>query len=236
MKYIRFPLCLLLAALCLVPVFAGGGRESVTAAAGKGLKDFSAVEVSAGISVAIKQAAAFSVRATGDQATLDRLQMTVRGEALRIGFKPGTWGVGSVHVDIAMPTLGAIQLSGGSRATIDMDATKPGNFAMDLSGGSRLEGTLLAGDLTINLSGGSRVAIGGYAMGISGELNGGSRFDCLDFAVDKAALQLSGGSAAALAVQTLIAVDASGGSRLEYRGSPQVVQNLSGAASVEKSK
>jgi hypothetical protein len=233
MKTIRTIFLLALACLLLAPAYGGGRRERAAGTESPSLKDFTAIQVNSGITVKITQSKTFSVKATGTQSDLDRLQMSVRGQTLRLVLKSG-WGGSGVHVDIAMPALKALQLTGGAQASMDMDATKQGRFAMDLSGGSRVEGTLLASDVSLNLSGGSRVAVGGYAMSLVAEVSGGSRFDCLDFAVDKAVLQLSGGSGAALAVQSTIAVDASGGSRLEYRGNPKVVQSLSGAASVQQ--
>jgi hypothetical protein len=235
MKTIRTVILLALACLVLAPAFGGGRRERAAATEAASLRDFAAVEVNSGITVKITQSKTFSVKATGSQSALDRLEMTVRGQTLRLAIKSG-WAGSGVHVDIAMPVLKALQLTGGSQVTMDMDATRQGRFAMNLSGGSRLEGTLLAGDVAINLSGGSRVAVGGYAQDLVAEVSGGSRFDCLDFAVDKAVLELSGGSVIALAVQSTIAVNASGGSRLEYRGNPKVVQSLSGAASVQQAK
>ncbi len=235
MNFSRMSIVVLLGALVLSPLCAGGDHERGGMSRHMEMKGFTQLEVSSGIRVEITQGNGFSVQARGDRSAIDRIEMRVQGNTLHIGFKPVWFGSGSVTVAVAMPALEAIDLSGGSQGLLDFDASKGRPVSLSLSGGSQLQGTLLASDIAIELSGGSQLTLGGYAMNGRVEASGGSRLNGMQFALDKARFELSGGSYAGMAVQTAITVDASGAAHLEYRGNPQINQEVSGAASVQKS-
>jgi hypothetical protein len=235
MKQFRMFCCLLLVSALVAPAFARGGHEALAAAKDSGLKGFSRIEVGAGIKVDIKQDAAFSVKATGPAGAVANLDMRVHGDNLRIGYKRPHFGPAPT-VAITLPVLLAINLSGGSVAALDFDATKSPLVKLDLSGGSRVEGLLLADKLVAEISGGSRIEVEGYGNEFLADLSGGSAFECKDWACDKAVVKLSGGSSARLAVQSDLVVNASGGSWVDYLGKPKLITDLSGGSRVQGEK
>ena len=164
MNFSRMSIVVLLGALVLSPLCAGGDHERGGMSRHMEMKGFTQLEVSSGIRVEITQGNGFSVQARGDRSAIDRIEMRVQGNTLHIGFKPVWFGSGSVTVAVAMPALEAIDLSGGSQGLLDFDASKGRPVSLSVSGGSQLQGTLLASDIAIELSGGSQLTLGGYAM------------------------------------------------------------------------
>lgn len=202
------------------------------------LDNFSGIEASGGVQFVIKQDKAFSVRATGDQDALRSLDIHVRGRTLHIGFRPhfGIAWTKNVVVEVVMPELMVLRLSGAANGTINFDARHSPRVSFDISGGAGLQGVLIASGISGDVSGGSTLRIEGYAESATIQVNGGSRVESKDFAVDNAIFALSGGAYACLAVQSNIVVKASGGSHLDYRGKPDVRKRLSGGATVSQLK
>jgi hypothetical protein len=120
-----------------------------------------------------------------------------------------------------MPELTKLDLSGGSTANMAMNVTNK-SFSATISGGSELTGSLQAQRLELELSGGSQSNLTGEADTMNIGASGGSRIQQESFRVNKAGINLSGGSQAHVYVQDMIEVDASGGSQVYYRGTPKL--------------
>jgi len=202
------------------------------------LSHFSAIEAIGGVQVVLKQDKDFSVRASGDKEALASLDIRVRGRTLRIGFRPH-FGLGwakNLVVEVAMPELTVLKLSGAASMALNFDARHSPRVVFDLSGAASLHGLLIASGISGGLSGGSTLKIEGYAESATIQVNGGSRVESQDFAVDNGTFVLSGGAYASMAVQSNIVLKASGGSHLDYRGKPEVRQILSSGASISQLK
>ena len=111
-----------------------------------------------------------------------------------------------------------LDVSGAGKTTLK----GAGNVTMDVSGASRVDGAVLWDELSGDVSGASVVAFTGSADSLRLDVSGGSSLDLLGLVVQDADLTLSGGSRGEVLVGRTLAVDASGGSRLEYAGDPQL--------------
>jgi hypothetical protein len=151
---------------------------------------------------------------------------------------PGLKGVeagGAARVAASGFTSGdplRISLSGAS--TLVVSEVKAGAASVDISGGSRVAGRLSAEELAGELSGASALVLEGSARALRLDVSGGSRLDLLSFMAVDADVDLSGGSRGAVLVTGTLTADASGGSRLEYAGTPQLGSiDTSGGSVVE---
>src|ERR1043166_4868665 len=125
--------------------------------------DFDEVSVGSGMRVSINQGATYRVEAIGSAADLDLLRVQHVGSRLTFSIESGFWRLfraGQISLNITLPALRKMELSGGSIGTLDVQrGSAP--FAADLSGGSRLSGQVVCGDIALSLSGGSRVGLSG---------------------------------------------------------------------------
>lgn len=159
----------------------------------------------------------------------------------------------SVVVTVNTPSITLLSASGGASLgcfgtiqgesltlSLSGGSTAHGEFAvrsasLSLSGGSRAEGMFRTEAMTLSLSGGSKSYMEGTADRLTAACSGGSKAEGFGFAVGNASLELSGGSSAKFTITRDIVIDASGGSKLIYRGGAVVSsQSLTGGSRIIK--
>lgn len=201
------------------------------------LADFTSVEAHSSFVVEITQSDTFAVTTRVDDNIVDLLDVSKKGDTLRLRLKRAVSLRGDVtlEADITMPDLDGLNLSGASSASVS-GFRSSGSLDIDLSGASRVDGDLQGGNVDIEASGASRVVLEGSATGLTIDGSGASRLDLADFTVNTAEVRLSGASEATLRVVEQIApVEVSGASRLRYLGDPTLSDvSTSGGSTVDK--
>jgi preprotein translocase subunit SecF len=178
------------------------------------LSDFTAVSASQGFNVVITQGSSYSVKVTTDDNIQQYVDVHKSGSTLYLGLKTG-FGISTTQLkaEVTMPNMTNLQLSGGSQAS-GQNLTLVTNLSIDFSGGSRATLTGQAVDLTVTGSGGSNINL-------------------QDFQVQNAKVDLSGGSQCKVNVSGKLDVNLSGGSQLQYRGTPTMgSQDISGGSRI----
>lgn len=199
---------------------------------------FDRVEVSSAIEFELTQSADYSVRVTGYENLIERLEVELSGQTLVVRLKPGSYFRNNVKAIISMPTLeelvvsGACQgtvgqfastgvlnleVSGASRAEVDVEAAM---VNVDVSGASRVTGALHGQNITMTVSGASRCELAGTADDMNLEVSGASRADLSQFQTHDVDANVSGASQVTIQVTGQLDVDLSGASSLKYLGNP----------------
>lgn len=178
----RFPAFLLAAALVASPVFAADRSFSVGA--------FTRVAAMGPYDVKIVTGRQPSVRATGDQTALDRLDISVMNGELRIATqKQSSWlpGSGDATIFVTVPSLSAVSLTGSGDLSVDRVAGPA--FSAALTGSGDLSVARSEADsLNLALTGSGDMSIGGrcgtasVALRGSGDLDA-SKLMCRDVSV-----------------------------------------------------
>lgn len=200
------------------------------------LSGFDQVEVSDSFEVDIQQGDTFSVVVRTDDNVAEYLEIVQQGNTLRIGLKPHTYATVSVETleaEVTMPELGGLELSGASSATTTgFQSSDP--FYAEVSGASALEGEIQAGGVRFNVSGASDVELAGSGGDLVMDVSGASSVDLAGFQVANASIQVSGASSATVSTSGTLDVEASGGSRVRYLGSPTLGSvDSSGGSTIE---
>jgi len=173
--------------------------------------------VGGGFKVEITQSDSYSVRVTADNNTFDYIDVYKTGETLTIGLKSGySFRNVTLKTQITMPNLHGVALSEGTQGTAKEFASTH-EFNLVLSGGSSLELEGSGGNLNLVAS-------------------GGSRSDLSDFPVGNATVLLSGGSQATINLDGRLDANLSGGSQLQYIGTPTMgdIYTSGGSAMIKK--
>lgn len=198
-------------------------------------KDFHKVSAGYGMKVDISQSDTYSIRVKADEEDLKYLKVEKEGEELQFYFDKRNYRKrDEIHIEITMPALTGLNLSGGSIGKIIMDVSSK-NFDCDLSGGSILKGSLKCGDIVIDLSGGSQLTLDG--SGRNAEINGsgGAIFHLKDFSIEDAEVSLSGGSQVSINMNGRLDASQSGGSQITYYGKADIGStSFSGGSSIRK--
>ena len=182
--------------------------------------NFSSVRAGSGARLTILPSDEFSVVVRIDENLQDYLDIAVEGSTLRIGMDSHVRFRNShFEVDVMMPDIDAVRLSGGARGTVsefDLDH----GFDVRLSGGSRLDGTLTAAHLDVSASGGARAELAGSSASASLSGSGGSRISLAGWQTTSADVSMSGGSRGAVNATEALTGSVSGGARFSYVGAP----------------
>lgn len=186
------------------------------------ISDFTSVDATSGFKVGISQSNSHSVLVEADDNVMEYIEVRKSGDTLVIGVKLGyDFRSVTLNVEIAMPQLYNLELSGGTQAILE-EFSVIDLFSVELSGGSHLAGEFLTtGDAEFDLSGGSHLSnLVGGAKDLSIDASSGSNLDLLNFPVQNANVELSGGSHATINLDGRLDADLSGGSILNYYGDP----------------
>lgn len=161
---------------------------------------FTAIDLRGADDVDVRVGSAFSVRAEGDSAVLDRLVIARHGDALRIGRKSGfNWGSGKAKVYVTMPRITAGSLAGSGDMAIDR--VDGADFDGSLAGsGSLTIGSLAADDVEFSIAGsGNIVARGGKTQQFAVSIAGAGDVDARQVTASSAKVDIAGsGSVRAL--------------------------------------
>ena len=180
------------------------------------LVDFDRVDLSAGFEgqIIIDPDAEPTVSIEMDDNFFEFLQVEIRNSTLvidpdRVRFKSEQEPVAT----LTMPTLEAVDLSGGSTATVT---------------------GLAAIDFVADLSGGSQLTVSGTATTVDLDGSGGSVFWMDRLNAERVSIDLSGGSDLGISASEAISGSASGGSEVFLLGDADSSVSLSGGSTVER--
>ena len=198
------------------------------------LEGFDQVSVSNTFNVEVTRSDTFTVEVTADDNVLERVEVRVRGSTLELQLESGlSLRNATLEAVITMPELVSVEASGASRARFEgFGATA--RFDARASGASSIRGDIETDDLSADVSGASTVELAGSAATAELEASGASGLELRALEVAVADVRLSGASRADLTVTDELDIDASGASRVSYRGDPGIGRiDLSGGSSVD---
>ncbi|MEM1336426.1 MAG: head GIN domain-containing protein [Bacteroidota bacterium] len=177
-----------------------------------------------------------SVRIEANDNLQDRLVVRLEGTTLRIQPEDNLQikGNATLRAFITTNTLSNFETSGATTVTLE-DIWVIDDGSIRMSGASSFTGELIANQLELRTSGASDADIFGAVEELKADLSGSSDLKDFDLQVQRLDIDLSGSSDAFLFVNRSIEIDASGSSRLNYRGNPEILrQNLSGSSELRR--
>ncbi len=198
-------------------------------------ESFESISVSSGFELVVTQDSVQSLSIETYENVFKHLEVQIVDNTLMISPKEGVsfFGEPKVKIHITTPVLKELSLSGGSRAEL-INGFNGEQVEVSLSGGSRIYGMTNVKFLGVDLSGGSRSELNGMVDYFSLTSSGGSKSRHLDMIARKCSASISGGGSLEISVSDSLDVDCSGGSRVNYKGSPVITSQLSGGSDLEK--
>ncbi len=246
-----------IAVICLVAILHGVFGIAPWVIRGSGpivekeysFQEFDQVEVSSAVEFETTQSVDYSIKVTGYENLIERLEVDLSGQTLIIGLKPGSHFNNNVKAVITMPALSKLvvsgasqgtakgfksaddfdlEVSGASRAEVDIEA---GKTTVDVSGASRVAGELNAQHTRLIISGASRCELAGTAGDTDLNVSGASQANLWQFQIQNANVNISGASRATINMTGTLNVDLSAASSLEYTGHAVLGKvNITGAS------
>ena len=174
-----------------------------------------------------------SVRAEGDAAELERLEIQVVGGELRIGMRPGTW-VGShrgIIIHVTVPSLQAASIAGSG--DINIDRVQGQAFAATVGGSGDLDvGQLRVGNASFNLTGSGGIRASGGASRIDAAVNGSGDLSLAGFETGDATISVVGSGDVALRATGTASVQLTGSGDVNIAGGARCTIARTGSGDV----
>ena len=187
------------------------------------LEGFTRVQTGHGCRLSVVPSNDYSVVVRINDNLRDNLDVDVEDSTLRVQIRSLRF-YRNLHceVDVAMPDIDGVRLSGGARGTVS-DFNLDHAFDARLSGGSRLQGTFTAAHLDVTVSGGASADLSGSSDSASLRGSGGGRITLPDWETAAADVTFSGGSRGTIDVRDELTGRVSGGGSISYVDSPRRV-------------
>ena len=209
--------------------------SGVVVTKGLDLSGFDQVEVSGAFVADVTRGDTYSVVVRVDENQEEHLRVQAAGRTLEVGLAPSLsiLGTATREVEITMPELARLELSGATQGTISgFESTA--DLSVEVSGASKLGGDIQAGDARFEVSGASTVDLSGSDGALVLDVSGASTADLSDFAVDDANVEASGAGSATVNATGRLDAEASGASLIQCLGTPTLGRvESSGASTVE---
>lgn len=183
------------------------------------VQDFNKVEFAGEFEVLVKYSPNYSVTLTGQERDLADIRTRLIDGQLIIDFERYRSFRKKVNVIVTMPSLKEVILSGVTTGHVE-GFNEPDALRAEVSGESRMQLSVNAPFLQLFASGISSITAQGTSNQLEAEASGKSTIDAYAVPVTKVNVEASGESVAKVQVVHWIIADASGKSKIYYKGNP----------------
>ncbi len=195
---------------------------------------FTGIDVGSAFEVILTQGDDHKVVVEVEDKLHQKVDVEVRNNTLYIKTNGRFTTKRKMAVYITFAQLEKMNFSGASKVSATTDI-KGDDLEIELSGASKLDLRLIVNDLEFSGSGASNTVLGGSCNSLDLELSGASKFSAFDLPANSASLNLSGASKVDVNVTQRIDVNASGSSKITYKGNARTGKLItSGSSSIRK--
>lgn len=192
-----------------------------------------------------------ALEVTAGARVLDDLTTEVRGDTLVIDLDRNWLNPGRVDVDLTLPALSSVTLSGSGEVTGDVGGD--GAARLELRGSGRIaldglvadeldvsvggSGELVVGDVaasatTVTIGGSGRVELAGETDELHVDIPGSGAAEVRDLVARDVEVRLGGSGVAEVNATATLDASISGSGAVRYTGDPQVTRSVTGSGTV----
>jgi len=226
------------AAAMLLTGSACSANDSAVAGSGSGgqrnyaVAGFDRVELAGHYDVRVTAGAAPSVRAEGNEAELERLEISVDNGRLRIGSKPGSWtSTGKVIVHVTAPNLQAVEVAGSGN--IEVAPLRAAQFRGEVAGSGNLVLQGLESDAaTFDIAGSGNVRAAGRTRTVRLDVQGSGTGELGDLQAESAEISIAGSGDAQVRASGTATIDIAGSGNVGVVGGARCTTRKAGSGNV----
>lgn len=195
---------------------------------------FTEIEIESTFKAKIVQSDAFKVEVTCNEDLVEHLEIELEGDKLEIGIKGWKGSKSAPSVEIHLPVLTSLEVSGASEASVEQFEGK--ELSLETSGASSVTADLNYTKISAEISGASDLGLSGKTNKMELYLSGASNFKGKGMLVtDELLFDASGASNAHCQVDGDMYLKLSGASSLNYSGQGDILkEETSGASTINK--
>lgn len=197
------------------------------------LSGFTRISAGETFTVDVKQGTAYSIKAKGCSNELNDLVLTNDNGTLTVRYNRYKSDRYRVDFEITLPTLSSISLDGAAKGTVSGFGQQASFMKAVLSGTAECTINQLPALINAELSGVTVLTLNGTAPDLIAHLSGDAKLNAYAASFSDADVYASGTAIARVVVQQSLFAQASGNSRIYYKGNPTNVNaEQSGTAKV----
>lgn len=199
------------------------------------VKDFDGLNVSGSGAIRVKQGAAFKVEVRVEENLLPYLMTEVEADGdLHIYFSKNVRDVDGLVINVTMPVLKSVNLSGSAELTtegvfestsLDLTVSGSGEIRMDF---------IDYDDIKVQLSGSGYIGLEGTAGELNARISGSGDIVAIECPVRDADIHVSGSGSAKVDVSQKLTAHISGSGDVYYQGNPVINSEISGSGRLVK--
>ena len=197
---------------------------------------FNGVRIGGAFKVVLTKGSTSALKIEAEDNILPKIETYVEGGTLVIKLRDN-WSFntrGPMRAYITFTDLQSLDISGAVTATCE-GTIEADRFTLDASGASNINLPFKVRELNTDVSGASKITLTGSAERFSLDASGATSLYAFGLSTGRSRLDLSGASKAEISVNEELNVDASGASKVTFRGSPRIQTiDASGASKVRK--
>lgn len=211
------------------------------------LTGFDRLEMGNGFDVTVEAGPGFKIMAKGDQRNLDELDVEVRNGTLTANYRTHKNRKYNTGFTITMPKLRAANFSGGVHANVK-GFTNLTDLDIELSGGTHGIWEVIATRTNAVVSGGSKLqlteskaatgnddSVTSFINQLTLDVSGGANVEAFGYPATDVNVKASGASHAEITATKSLTAEATGASKINYKGNPaHVNQSASGGSKIER--
>lgn len=199
---------------CVKEIVRGNGDTQTET---RNVSNFSSVSLEGSGNVTITQGTSFIVTVTDDENLLPYIETNVSNNELQVRYKRNTWVKhGNLKVNITMPELNGIELSGSGSYDVNGHFINNGTFRSRMSG----SGEVRISDFD--------------TKNADFDVSGSGKISAAGLWAETASVHISGSGEAELSVSNELDAHISGSGKIYYHGTPAVSTHISGSGKVVK--
>ncbi|WP_234737027.1 GIN domain-containing protein [Tellurirhabdus bombi] len=195
---------------------------------------FDRLEISGALNVLVTAGVEPSLITRGPKQVINGLRIRQYGNTLKISQRFRFWHCSrDLLLTLTTPDMRSAEISGANLVqfkefkNLDM-------FDLEVTGASNVTFEGEPASINAELTGASRLTMIGHSNHLTAELTGASSLHAFDFPVEHATIELTGACQAHLYVHQQLAAEATGASRIQYRGEPIIRIQSAGASSINR--
>jgi len=205
----------------------------------RSISAFKDLEVDGALNVYLSQGDAKPVKIEGDENLLQYIEIDQEGDKLIVKNKQG-YNLNpsdQMKVYISNPEYSSIDVGGASEVVGETKISNNSELELNTSGASGIKLEIDAPKVSAEVSGSATMNLKGQAKNMEMELSGAAHAHCYELMSETSKVGISGAGSAEVYASVKLEADVSGAGTVSYKGNAtSVIQNVSGAGSVNKAE
>jgi len=198
------------------------------------VSDFNTLEFSGVGNIYITQGDTESLKVEAENNVIDNLKVSTQGNTLSIGFKDRLINViptKSINYYLTVKDLRELKISGVGNVKCEQLTTR--DMTILSSGLGNMEMQLAAEELLVDVSGAGKIVMSGEVQTQDITISGAGSYEAFNLESSDCRINITGLGKAELNASDTLDIRMSGLGSIEYKGNPEVAQNISGGGKIK---